>query len=359
VTSAKINRFRLVNQHIAGFKFSTPADLIEYLVGIQAQDYQQSNLAICVRLKNCTGSDVEEAISERKIIRTWPMRGTLHMVSASDIHWLLRLFKEKRISANQFRYRQLELDSRILNRSNKILEEILEGGNQLTRDEIKISLLQEGIKVDSMQLYHILHNASAEMLICFGNRRGKQFTYSLLDECVEEKKRLSREESLAELAFRYFRSRGPATINDFTWWSGLSLTDARAGLESVESKLLKEKLEDEIYWFSSPPSGKKIKPLYLLPAFDEYLIAYKNREASLDPLFEKRLIFINGMFNPMLVINGKVCGTWKRIIKKEIILFELTPFFKLTQVHINHLKKEVKRYQKFFEMKTELKINDH
>lgn len=346
-----INGLRLRNQLLfKGNKVQTPYDVVKWFCGMQAQDYVSAKWAIGVRLENSTDDNIEAAISNKSVVRTWSMRGTLQFVAGDDIKWLTDLFAEKRLAANSFRNRQLNLDRKLFLRCNKILYKALQGGNQLTRDEIKILFKQSGISVDGVQLSHILQNAAFEKLICFGVRRGSQFTFTLLDEWVPENKKLDREAALAELTKRYFRSRGPATIKDFIWWSGLSVGDARKGLALVKMSLISETINDETYWVSTDTkeaAGVKTKSTFLLPAFDEYLISYQDRSAMLDKEFRSRLVYINGMFYPVIVIKGKIAGVWKRKIKKDTVEIDLSPFAPLSESQIASIIKEIDVFGKF------------
>lgn len=328
MTKHNITRQRLANQQITATKFRESAELVAWMCAMQAQDFLQSKWAIGVRLPGLTDADVERAIANATIVRTWPMRGTLHLVAAADIRWLLALSEPRMKAALAGRNRQLGLDEAIFSRCNELMVRALVGGKHLTRNELAAIFNEAGIATNENRLSHILQWASLERLICFGPKQGTEFAFTLLDEWVPPTKTLLRNEALAEMAARYFTSHGPATLQDFTWWSGLSVTDARAGLESAKSRLVSEIFEGQTYWLPQnlPAVAARPQRVFLLPGFDEYFIAYKNRTACLDPKFDARVVHVNGIFNPMLVIDGQVAGTWKRTFKKEKAVLEIMPF---------------------------------
>ncbi|MBI5141465.1 MAG: AlkZ family DNA glycosylase [Nitrospirae bacterium] len=316
----KIAHYRLYNQLIASSRFKKPGEVVASLGAMQAQDYPGTLWAIGLRLPDAVLSDVEKAVCDGSIVRTWPMRGTLHFVAAGDIRWMLELLSPRIISGSASRYKQLELDEATFTRCHKVFEKAMAEGRRLTRDETFKALQHAGIPVDKQRGYHILRRAGQEKIICFGPPRGKQDTFTLLDEWVPASRKLSGDAALAELAKRYFTGHGPATLDDFVWWSGLKVSDARAGLETVKEELEHEKIYGRIYWLPKdmPALNLDAKSVYLLPGFDEYLLGYRDRGAALDPKHAQKICpGNNGMFAPTIVIDGRVVGTWKRTIGKR------------------------------------------
>jgi hypothetical protein len=349
MTNSAINKYRLLNQQISSQNFSRAEELIKWMGGIQAQDYSSAKYALGLRLPGYTDDKIEEAIAGKALVRCWPMRGTLHFVSASDIHWMLDLLTPGILKSIKTRLQQLELDDGLLRKCNKIIIKALKGGNQLSRKEIDSALFDSGIKTAPQQLYYIIFNAALRKFICFGIKRGTQFTFTLLNDWIPETKKLHEDEALAQLALRYFPSRGPALLKDFMWWSGLNKTMAVRAIDLAGSSLISEKKNGNDYWLSDKSSEPRSSgKTYLLPAFDEYLISYADRSPSLDPLYKDRTIFMNGMFNPIIVNNGIVIGTWKRVIKDKIITVQLRPFSNLSPTQINSVKKELKKLNEFY-----------
>jgi Winged helix DNA-binding domain len=330
VTDTNIARQRLVNQRIEGEKFEKPEEVVRWLGAMQAQDYPQALWAIGVRLRSATVADVERAISEGKIVRTWPMRGTLHFVPPEDARWMLKLSASRILARDGRRLEQLELDGGILERCKELFSEALRGHKRLSRPEMMQLLEEAGISTQKQRGYHILWYLSQDALICPGPMQGKQQTFVLLDEWVPDSRELSREESLAELARRYFASHGPATAHDFAWWAGLTVTEARSGLEAAMPELVSEKIKGKDYWMADDAPGHAARDgssVHLLPAYDEYLLGYKDRGAVLDVDDALKVVpGKNGVFFPTIVVGGRVVGTWKRKLKKNSVDITLSPF---------------------------------
>jgi hypothetical protein len=316
---------RLRNQQLAGTNYTTPAEIAACLGAVQAQDYAQSKWAFGVRLPGLQDADVEQAFANRTIIRTSLLRGTLHIVAARDVRWLLTLVAPRIIASCAARYKELELDEALLSKAKTIIGKVLDGGNQLTREEISHALAQHQILATGVRLSFIIQRAAFDQIICYGTRRGNEFTFTLLDECVPAKASKPREEALAELAQRYFNSHGPASLPDFAGWSGLTLTDAKIGLEQVKSTLYASVVKGQSYWgpLAGETYNERLLSIYLLPAFDEYLIAYRDRSLCLDSIYTSRVLTTNGIFYPIIVVEGQVIGTWKRLVKKDKVLVEI------------------------------------
>src|ERR1044071_2360289 len=237
--TSEVARLRLHNQGIPAGSFKNPSDAVRWFGAVQAQDYLGSLWALGLRLPGTRETEVERAVADRSIVRTWPLRGTLHFVAAEDVRWMLGLLGARTIKRAAGRYRQLGLDEATFAKSRRVLERVLQG-RQLTRPELAAALERQGIATDGQRLIHLLNRSALEGLTCYAARRGKQFTFALLEEWAPSAGRLSREESLAELAGRYFGSHGPATLEDFVWWSSLTTADARAGLETARPRLQRE-----------------------------------------------------------------------------------------------------------------------
>ena len=253
MTRASIVNLRLRNQRLVNSSFHKPTEVLKWLGAVQAQDFYGAKWALGLRLRDATDELIEAAFTDGEIIRTHVMRPTWHFVAASDIRWLLELTAPRVNMTARGYYRKFELDDAVFKRINKALERAMRGGRHLTRQEVRTALSKARIPCDDLLRFtFILLRAELDALICSGARRGKQFTYALFDERVPDTKALSKDEALAELARRYFTSRGPATLRDFVWWSGLSSSDARNGLASVQDSLSKERIDSEDYWFSPP-----------------------------------------------------------------------------------------------------------
>src|SRR3954469_18176058 len=320
---------RLIAQQIARPALRTLHDLVARLGAVQAQDYAAVKWAAGLRLAGeATDAGIERAIGDGAVVRTHALRGTWQLVAPADVRWMLDLVAPRLIASYATRYRQLGLDAATFRRGNAVLAEALRGGAQLTRAELASALEAAGISTAGQRLAHLLQRAELEALICGGARRGKQFTYTLLENrAPDSHPRPERDEALAELARRYFRSRGPATLDDFKWWSGLAPTEARAGLAAVQSTLASTVIESRTYWHDKDAAAKVRSPeAFLLPAFDEYLIAYRDRDAVLDPQYVKRLNAGGGMLGACIVLDGRVIGTWRRTLARDAVAIEIDLF---------------------------------
>lgn len=341
---------RLANQHLIGAKLEKPADVVKWLVAVQAQDYLGSLWALGLRMQDAVEADIERALAEKEIIRTWPMRGTLHFVAAADIKWMLELLTPRIVRGNARRIQaQFGLDEAIFTESKKILAAALQGGRQIRRDKLYQILEAQKIATADGRGLHILSRLAQDGHICFGAREGKQQTFALLDEWAPKAKKLKRDEALAELASRYFTGHGPATVMDFAWWSGLAAGEARTAVEMVQSQFEQETIEGQRYLFTSPSTVKKTKAptSFLLPAYDEYLVAYRDRRAALSPEFNRLANSGNGIFYPTIVIDSQVVGTWKRTITKDKLEIALSPFTKIDDGDHRAIAAAAERYGRF------------
>jgi hypothetical protein len=345
-----IARHRSDNQQISRTGFMTAGEIVAWLGAIQGQDYAGAKWSIGLRLPQATDAGIEQAIGDQTVIRTWLMRGTLHFVAAADIRWMRMLLSPRVIDGSSGRHRQLELDAGTFSRSERLFARALRGGKRLTRNEMYLVLEKAGISTVGQRGYHILWRAAQKGLICFGPMNGTQQTFVWLDEWVPKTTIMFRDQALAELAKRYFTSRGPATLRDFVWWSGLKVVDARAGLEAVASQLIREKADGQTYWMPrNMPARKDRSPTaYLLPGFDEYLLGYKDRTAVLAAGHSRNVCpGSNGVFRPTIVINGRIAGTWSRSFKGGGVAFGFQPFMSLSEVEKKSFAKAASIYAQF------------
>jgi hypothetical protein len=350
MTPGEIAQYRLDGQRIAHSELYDPAEVVASMGAMQAQDHAGALWSIGLRLGRANQSDVEQAITDRKIVRTWPMRGTLHFVATQDVRWMLRLLTPRVIAGSAARQHALELDSATFGRSAEIMTEAMQGGKILTRDAIYQALEQGGVSTAGSRGYHLLWRNAQEGLICFGPHDAKQPTFVLLDEWIPESRLLEREEALAELAHRYFSSHGPATLHDFAWWSGLKMADAREGIEGAASQLARRKVGDKTYWMPPVQSGMATDSpsAYLLPGFDEYLLGYTDCSDVLEPAHSAKIIpGSNGVFMPTLVIDGRVRGIWKRVLRKTSMTMTPIPFTPLTVAEERALATATEHYSRF------------
>ncbi len=344
-----VPKMRLMGQHIAGRKFSTVKEVVSWMAGMQAQDFEMAEWAVGVRLPGSTEKMIESAVDRGEIIRTHLMRPTWHFVSSDDVHWMLELTAPQIKSSLKSRESGLGLNEKNLSRYYKIIEDALSGGNNLTREELVGVLKKNKIKTEDNRASHIFLNAELNGIMCSGKVINKKQTYALLRERVPVVNILKREEAAGRLVLKYFLSRGPATLEDFVWWSGLPVKDARNGLECVKHLLTAREIDSKTYWMSDEIAGSSPgkNAIQILPAFDEFLISYKDRSATVDVNNNGKTVSNNGIFRPFILNGGKVTGIWKRIKKKDEIIIE-TEFFKGgKKIREGSIKKLFGEYGKF------------
>jgi hypothetical protein len=349
MTRRAIPQQRLFNQQIARPKFQTPQEIVHWLGALQAQDYAAAKWAVALRSTRLTDADLDAALADGSILRTHVMRPTWHFVAPPDIRWLLQLTAPRLQAAGASWYRNMELDGATFKRAQAILTKSLHG-RFLTRAEIGEEFRRAGVKTGELRLTYLVMHAELEGLICSGPRRGKQFTYGLLDERVPRTRGWTRAECLAELTRRYFTSHGPATEADFAWWSGLTRSDVRAGLEMAGHELVSEEVQGERYWSAAQPvrAGQVASAAHLLPNFDEYVVGYTDRSAIFDESHTTKLdARSNPLFQYTLVLDGRIAGTWKRILKKDRVEIELLPFARLAKGAQPAIEAAAERFGKF------------
>ncbi len=304
--------------------------------------------ALGLRLKGATDEVVELAFTNGSILRTHIMRPTWHFVTPADIRWMLALTAPRVNAIGALYFRKLELDQAVFSKSHAAITKALQGGNMLTRDELRGVLEAAGVPTRGpLRMGYIMMRAELDGIISSGPRRGKRFTYVLLEERVPQVPRISRDEALAELARRFYLSHGPATVHDYSKWSGLTVGDARIGLESVKNLIVHEELNGRTYWFTPPTSAARMKSptAFLLPIYDEYTIGYKEHSAVFDMSKIVDLVFAH-----TLVIDGQVSGAWKRTLKKDSVIIETNTVAPLTAAERASGEVAAHQYGKFLSL---------
>jgi hypothetical protein len=354
-----LSQRRLRNQYIDGSRLKNPAEVVRALGAVQAQDYYSALWAIGLRLRDGCEANVERAIAERRIVRTWPMRGTLHFVAAEDVHWLTELLAPRILQRNAARLlRDFAIDRPLIRRAGKIVKAALGGGGTLTRTALYEQLDAQGIETARQRGMHILWWLAHERLICFGPRAGKQHTFVLLDEWVPAPSSLTREEALALLARRYFAHHGPATLADFVWWSGLAVAEANAGIEGARSQLCSEEKDKTTLWSgtSGPQRTMRSAPCHLLPVYDEYAVGYADRSAALDAAFAKHAAAGYGIFRAPILMDGRIVGSWTREIKRDHVAIRVAPLTRFNRAQLRCIAQAAERYGNY--LRLAVKVNE-
>lgn len=352
--------YRYRSQLLARTPFERPADTVAWFGAMQAQDYAAALWAVGQRTRGASERRVEQALAERAILRTWPLRGTLHFVAADDVRWLLALLGPRVIARSARRFAQLGLDEGTIARARAAFERALVGGQRLTRPELRQVLEDAGVASSGQRGYQLLWRFAVEGLICLAARRGKQQTFALLDEWVPPGRSLSGDAALAELAARYFRAHGPATAHDLAWWAGLTVGEARRAVRLAGDALIPTDAGGATFWSVPGSPAPRVRPAgaRLLPAFDEYLVGYRDRDAVLDPTHARRVNAGGGLLGATVVLDGRVAGTWKRTVARDRVSVRARLFRNAGATAVRALEAAAEAYGRFLGVAAECSIEE-
>jgi Winged helix DNA-binding domain len=351
-----IARLRLHSQRLAADALARPEDVVQWLGAVQAQDYAAAKWALAQRTSGIDAAGFDRLFDDGAILRTHILRPTWHFVLPADIRWMLELTAPRVHAASAYYYRTLGLDALTFARSNALLAEVLSGGRQLTRAELAQALEDGGVDASGLRLGFLLMHAELEAVVCSGARRGKKQTHTLLDDRVPKTTSLDGDEALGALAHRYFTSHGPAQLRDYCWWSGLTVTQAKLGIEHAGPRLAQRELDGKAYWFD--PALDALRPvagtLHLLPNFDEYLVAYKDRSAALDP--SRGATTVTDVLGNVIVSDGQVIGEWRRAVAGGRVTIEAAVGAPPSTVETQALRRGCEDYGRFVGMPAELVV---
>ena len=350
---------RLRNQKLTGPGIKKPADIVSWLGAVQAQEFAVAKWALGLRSQGLTDAAVDRAFDDGTIVRTHILRPTWHFVAAEDIGWMQKLTGPRVQRQTASYHRNVGLDQRTFARSRRVLESSLRDGRHLTRAALGAALTRARIPVDGLRLAFLMMQAELDLVICSGPRQGKQFTYALLDERVPEAKRLDGEEALSELVRRYFQSHGPATVHDFVWWSGLTVAQTKAGLAALGREVESRELNGVTYW--SMPSARRSPAaagpiVHLLPIYDEYLNALRDRSLARDPSGPTLTVADFVGFPNQLLVDGILRGAWRRTAAARKTTIAVRPFRPLSKIEKHGLAAAVARYGAFMNMPVEFSL---
>lgn len=356
MTLEEIARARLRNQRLVGDHFETPAAAVRWLGAVQSQDFPAAKWALGLRLDDANEAAIDRAFNEGAILRTHVLRPTWHFVMPEDIRWLLKLTAPRIIASSAGQYRRHGLDGPTFSRSNRTLERELERGKQLTRTALVTALKAANIQTDNLGYMLLMMRAELDGIICSGPRRGKQFTYMLLDERAPALERFNRDEALKTLAAGYFASHGPATPHDLAWWSGLTVGDARHAIEMLGADIERIDLDGRSY-FSSTARVAQDEPrrsVLILPIYDEAIIGYQDRSAYLRLLAaNKTPLPENIVFNHAILVDGQVVGIWRRSATSKAVTIEPIFFAQLERSDVREIEEAFERHAAFFDLALE------
>jgi hypothetical protein len=329
----EVGLLRLVAQRIAGPGTATAADAVRLLGAMQAQDFAGVITSVASRTEGGTRQAVEAAFDAGEIVKSWPMRGTLHLVAAEDLPWLLPLTTPRVLAGAATRWAQLGLDQPTVDRARDLARDALSGGRSLRRADLLAVWDEGGVETTGQRGYHLLGHLSQTGLLCFGPTLDGEHAVVLVEEWIPNPRRLDRDEALRELATRYFSSHGPATLKDFMRWAHLLTGDARTGVTLAGPALTRVDVNGTDH-FMSPETPDRLaahrpeaEGRFLLPGFDEYVLGYQDRSAVLPPEFSTHIVpGGNGVFRPTIVNSGQIIGTWRQTPRAKTRTITPTPF---------------------------------
>jgi hypothetical protein len=342
-------RQRLVRTFLTTKPWTSARDVVRALGAVQAQDYDGAKWALSQRTLGLSDDQVEKEFADGELIRTHVLRPTWHFVDPADLRWLLALTGPRVMRTMSSYDRKLELDEKVFRRSNAALERALRGGTLLTRAELKTALGRARVgDVGGQRTAHLLMRAELEGIICSGPRRGKQFTYALLDERVPTTPALDRDQALLELTRRYFHTRGPATAADYSWWSGLVMADVRRAIEIAREDLVETTIDGRTFWNTGERLARPRASAHLLPNYDEFFIGYRDRGAIGNRLNSvKAVTGGTTLIAHVIVVDGQLVGGWRRTVGSAAVRLDLEVLTRLTPGERKRVLGEVRRYRAF------------
>lgn len=343
-----IARRRLQGLRLRGAGPATPGDVAGDLTAMQAQEHAYAQWSVAQRAAGAPARPaVASAFADGRILRTHVLRPTWHYVAPRDLRWLIGLSGPRVNAGNARRYAELGLDARTLARSDDVIAGAVAGGPQ-TRRELAAILEGHGIAAAGQRIAYMLMHAELAAVICSGPMRGKQHTYAAFDQRVPAGQALDADDALAELAWRYFSTRGPATLTDFCWWSGIKAADARRGLEMVRPRLSCYDDGRRTYWFWDRGSPRSRRRVDLVQCFDELIISYSQ---SRDVLRTTSVSFpapghIDG-FQHVLLLDGRLLGHWRPREGRDGVRIETRTGRPLDDAEQAALTDAIERYRRF------------
>jgi hypothetical protein len=349
MTTEDLLKIRLFNQRLAGNEMKRPHEVVSYMGAMQSQVFDMARWAIGTRLKGATNRTVEEAINTARIIRVHILRPTWHFVAAEDIYWMQGLSMPRLRPVYASYARMSGIDESIPSKVWPWIEKTLRDGNHLTKEELTDRLTAERIQADVNTVTLTLTFAEQEGWVCNGRIIENKQTFCLLQEWVPGTQTLSKEESLEKLARKFFTSHSPATLQDFIWWSGLLISDARKALDLIKDDFISEEINGRSFWMKSnnrTPCDEKDSAL-LLPQFDEMVVSYKDRSEMIADKHYGKVMTKNGIFSPTIMLNGEIIGSWRKAGKKNKPEVELSFFEKTSKAKQELFKQEKKAYLGF------------
>lgn len=344
---------RLHNQRLHASSFATAEEVVRWMGAVQGQDYGPGLWAIGLRAPMIKKTDILQALEEKKIVRSWTMRHTIHFTALEDVRWMVQLTKERMLKRYKNHMKtEANLEEPELRESLDVIEKALEGKRLLSRPAMREALEEAGIDTSKQRLYHILWYAAQNGLVFIGPMEGKQQTFGLVNEWAPEAQVLTNEEALQKLALRYLQSHGPASAKDFSWWSGVTQKEAQLGFDLSEAELFDRDDKGVEYWYVPtylPTSTGSNNKIHLIYSLDEFLIGYKDRTALWSEAQAEKLDPGKTGYVFPILLEGEVIGSWRPRVKKQTLSMQFT-LATPKDIPREWLNKEAERYGNFFDL---------
>lgn len=343
---------RLAAQHVTRPALASPRAVVEHLGAVQAQDYAASLWAIGLRTRRARVEDVERAVQRGEILRTWPMRRTIHFVPARDARWLVRLLATRQLKASARRLAELGAGASDVTKSRRALARALAGG-PLARRDAYAAMERAGVATSHGRGLHLVNHLAQEGLVCLGPAGRGEATIALLDEWAPQGDRGVARGGLADLAARYVASHGPASVADFAWWTGTGKREAASAIAAAKG--LRE--EDGLWSGARARSAASRSPAaHLLPAFDETAVAYKDRSAALARVPPGHANPQVGLLSPSVVVDGQMVGTWGRALRADRVRIALKPLVAWTSAEREAIERAADAFARFLGREGEIEV---
>jgi Winged helix DNA-binding domain len=363
VTNRAIAHARLRNSRLVGTRLDRPEDVVGWFGAVQSQDVPGALWGVAQRLAAETTIDaVGAAMDDGRIVRTHAMRPTWHFVRPEDLRWIQALTGPRVHRQNGGIARREGLDDATFARAEDAMSDALAGGHALTRDELGRAMASAGIDAgEGVRLAYLAMHAELQAIIANGPRRGAKATYMLADERVPPTPPKSREDALAELAIRYFRSHGPALAHDMAWWSGLTVGDVRGAAELAGDALEQQTIDGKVYWAAAgmfEPAAIDAPLVQLLPNYDEYLGSYTDYDPIFDPALPRARNVADVLGAHIVVRDGFVVGGWRRAIARDRAKVTVTLLLSLTAGEQAALERAAAGYGRFLGLPVEVVVRE-
>jgi hypothetical protein len=314
----ELSLLRMAAQRLVGPRAATPTDAVRWLTAVQGQDLPGALTSVALRTAGGTRAAVTAALDAGEVVRSWPMRGTLHLTAAVDLRWMLAVLGSRALAGAAPRRAALELTDDDVERARELVVAALHGGGRLGRTELLSAIADGGVSTAGQRGYHLLWYLAQTGTLCLGPMRAGEQLFVLLDEWLPATPPREREEALGELALRFFAGHGPATVKDLVRWAGVLVSDVRAGLVIAAPQLERLVVDGTEHWMDPATPGRlaaaraEAEGVHLLPGFDELVLGYADRSCTVPAAFADRIVpGNNGMFRATALHEGTVIGVWR------------------------------------------------